>query len=78
MTSNYKCPKCEAPVFDWYFPHCENPRAISKFSSSRFHCLGNLIEPRKYPELSTDHPNNRTRSCGDFGLEDLDVEYSDD
>ena len=76
ISENFKCPKCGAPVVAWYFPNGECVM-VGEEDSDRFQCCGHLIEPICYPNVSKDNPMNRTKSCGYFGLEDLDMECQD-
>ena len=77
MASNYKCPKCGAPLEDLWDGEPVSA-FIGEWSEDRFRCDGHVIRPLPFPIASENCTMNRTKSCGYFGLEDLGVEYSDD
>ncbi|MCK3657244.1 hypothetical protein A4G18_00540 [Pasteurellaceae bacterium Pebbles2] len=69
------CPKCGAELMDFYFGDDGN---VGEWDDDRFSCIGYPLSEKKYDILTWGHPFNRTKSCGDFGLEDLGVEYCED
>lgn len=69
MITTHKCPKCNAPLTDWYVP--DLPALCSEMSDDRFQCEGHLIEPKPFPQASDGCSLNRTKSCGYFGIWEL-------
>nr|DAN71522.1 MAG TPA: PhnA Zinc-Ribbon [Caudoviricetes sp.] len=67
--SKHKCPKCGAPLSDWYIPN--EPSFCGEMSDDRFRCEGHLITPKPFPQASDGCALNRTESCGYFGIWEL-------
>lgn len=66
-STEYKCPKCGGEI--------EDLRMVDEwgwFTDAPFHCVGHYTG--RFPEVSRDCSLNRTKSCGYFGLEELEKE----